>query len=121
MNIAIHEKRREIREPAEGPVLVRFANPQPLEILGQLMDVSASGFRMAHANQALQSGQIVEFSHSLAVGAAPVAVPFMAQVGVALLNGVLTIGMVATLGSLYVELRDWTDGPDSNDLADVFA
>jgi len=72
MNIAVHEKRREIRQPAEGPVLVRFANPQPLEILGQLMDVSASGFRMAHANQALQSGQIVEFSHSLAVGAARV-------------------------------------------------
>ena len=36
------------------------------------MDVSASGFRMTHANQALQSGQIVEFSHSLAVGAARV-------------------------------------------------
>ena len=72
MNIAVHEKRREMRQPAEGPVLVRFANPQPLEILGQLMDVSASGFRMAHANQALQSGQIVEFSHSNAVGAARV-------------------------------------------------
>jgi len=72
MNIAVHEKRRELRQPAEGPVLVRFANPQPLEILGQLMDVSASGFRMAHANQALQSGQIVEFSHALAVGAARV-------------------------------------------------
>lgn len=72
MNIAIHEKRREIRQPAEGPVLVRFANPQPLEILGQLMDVSASGFRMTHANQSLQSGQIVEFSHPQAVGAARV-------------------------------------------------
>jgi len=72
MNIAVHEKRREIRQPAEGPVLVRFANPQPLEILGQLMDVSASGFRMTHANQSLQSGQIVEFSHSNAVGAARV-------------------------------------------------
>jgi hypothetical protein len=72
MNLAIHEKRREIRHPAEGPVLVRFADPQPLEILGQLMDVSPSGFRMAHANQSLHSGQMVEFSHSLAVGAARV-------------------------------------------------
>lgn len=72
MNLAIHEKRREIREPAEGPVLVRFADPQPLEILGHLMDVSPSGFRMSHANQSLHSGQMVEFSHSLAVGAARV-------------------------------------------------
>lgn len=54
-------------------------------------------------------------------GAAPVPLSFATQVGVALLNGVLTIGMIATLGSLYVELRDWTDGPDRNDLADVFA
>ncbi|MCU1335878.1 MAG: hypothetical protein JWO19_1459 [Bryobacterales bacterium] len=72
MNLAIHEKRRESRQPAEGPVLVRFADPQPLEILGQLMDVSPSGFRMAHANQSLHSGQMVEFSHSSAVGAARV-------------------------------------------------
>ena len=72
MNIAVHEKRREMLQPAEGPVLVRFANPKPLEILGQLMDVSSSGFRMTHANQSLQSGQIVEFSHSNAVGAARV-------------------------------------------------
>ena len=72
MNLAVHEKRREIRQPAEGPVLVRFADPQPLEILGQLMDISPSGFRMSHANQSLHSGQIVEFSHHLAVGAARV-------------------------------------------------
>ena len=78
MNLAVHEKRRlleqrkEPRQPAEGPVLVRFADPQPLEILGQLMDVSPSGFRMAHANQSLHSGQVVEFSHHLAVGAARV-------------------------------------------------
>jgi hypothetical protein len=72
MNIAIHEKRRELRNPAEGPVLVRFADPQPLEILGELMDVSSSGFRMSHANQSLHSGQVVEFSHYLAVGAARV-------------------------------------------------
>jgi hypothetical protein len=72
MNVAIHEKRREMRQPAEGPVLVRFADPQPLEVLGQLMDVSPSGFRMSHANQALHSGLMVEFSHSLAVGAARV-------------------------------------------------
>ena len=53
-------------------MLVRFADPQPLEILGQLMDVSPSGFRMAHANQSLHSGQMVGFSHSLAAGTARV-------------------------------------------------
>ena len=72
MNVAIHEKRKEIREPAEGPVLVNFSNPQPMEILGQLVDVSPSGFRMAHANQSLQSGQLVGFSHGLAIGTARV-------------------------------------------------
>ena len=72
MNVAIHEKRGEIREPAEGPVLVNFSNPQPMEILGQLVDVSPSGFRMAHANQSLQSGQLVGFSHGLAIGTARV-------------------------------------------------
>ena len=72
MNVAVHEKRREVRQPAEGPVLVNFANPQPMEILGELMDVSPSGFRMAHANQSLQSGQLVGFSHSLAIGTARV-------------------------------------------------
>jgi ABC-type nitrate/sulfonate/bicarbonate transport system permease component len=72
MNIAIHEKRRETRQPAEGPVLVNFSNPQPMEILGELVDVSPSGFRMAHANQSLQSGQLVGFSHALAIGTARV-------------------------------------------------
>jgi len=72
MNVAIHEKRREIRQPAEGPVLVSFSDPQRMEILGDLMDLSPSGFRMAHANQSLQSGQLVEFSHSLAIGVARV-------------------------------------------------
>ena len=78
LTLALPEKRRlleprtEPRQPAEGPVLVRFADPQPEEILGQLMDVSPSGFRMAHANQSLQSGQVVDFSHSLAAGAARV-------------------------------------------------
>jgi hypothetical protein len=73
MNVAAHEKRREVRQPAEGPVLVCFSDPQRTELLGELMDVSPSGFRMAHANQSLlQSGQLVEFSHSLAVGVARV-------------------------------------------------
>jgi len=72
MNVAVHEKRRETRQPAEGPVLVNFSNPQPMEVLGQLVDVSASGFRMSHANQSLHSGQLVGFSHGYAMGTARV-------------------------------------------------
>jgi len=72
MNVAINEKRREIRQPGEGPVLVNFSNPQPMEVLGQLVDVSPGGFRMVHANQSLQSGQLVGFSHALAIGTARV-------------------------------------------------
>lgn len=72
MNVGINEKRREIRQPAEGPVLVNFSNPQPIEVLGELVDVSPNGFRMAHANQSLQSGQLVGFSHSSAIGTARV-------------------------------------------------
>jgi hypothetical protein len=70
--VAISEKRQEIRRPAEGPVLVSFSDPQRMEILGELVDVSPSGFRMGHANQSLQSGQLVEFSHSFATGVARV-------------------------------------------------
>ena len=52
MNLAIHiqEQRREARRPAEGPVLVLFADPQPLEIRGQLVDVSPNGYvQLSHA------------------------------------------------------------------------
>ncbi len=72
IHVAVHEKRRETRYPAEGPVRVRFADPQPAEIEGQLMDVSPSGFRMSHGNQSLQAGQMVEFAHPHAMGEARV-------------------------------------------------
>jgi hypothetical protein len=70
--VTIHEKRREARRPASGNVHVRFTDPEPLEIDGRLMDVSDSGFRMAHDCASLQSGQIVEFSHFEAKGRARV-------------------------------------------------
>jgi hypothetical protein len=71
---AIHrlEKRRELRRKASGAVEVRFSDPQARTIEGVLMDVSASGFRMAHQDAGLQAGQVVEFSHDEAVGKARV-------------------------------------------------
>ena len=54
MNPALHrEKRSEPRHPADGEVRVWFGEPRAREIQGRLMDVSASGFRMAHDYEAL--------------------------------------------------------------------
>jgi hypothetical protein len=66
------ENRREPRRSADGAVRVWFGRPRPLEIQGRLVDVSSSGFRMAHAYVALEAGQVVEFSHHEAAGRARV-------------------------------------------------
>ena len=66
------DSRKEPRRQANGAVRVTFENPQKREILGRLVDVSTSGFRMAHEFAALESGQAVEFSHTEAVGRARV-------------------------------------------------
>lgn len=68
----IREKRRESRRQADGAAHVEFANPRPVKIEGRLIDVSASGFRMAHGYTSLATGQVVAFSHSEASGSARV-------------------------------------------------
>ena len=68
----IQEKRRESRRPADGVAQVEFSNPRPVKIEGRLMDVSPSGFRMAHSYISLAAGQVVDFSHSEASGSARV-------------------------------------------------
>lgn len=71
----IREKRRESRRPADGVAQVEFlefSNPRPVKIEGRLMDVSPSGFRMAHSYTSLATGQVVDFSHSEATGSARV-------------------------------------------------
>jgi hypothetical protein len=70
--VTTDEKRREARRAASGTVRVKFTNPEPLEIDGKLMDVSISGFRMAHDFVSLHSGQVVEFAHLEATGRAKV-------------------------------------------------
>jgi hypothetical protein len=72
MNPTASEKRREERREASGVVHVRFSDPRNVEIEGQLMDVSARGFRMAHGWTSLEAGQLVEFSHVEAAGQARV-------------------------------------------------
>jgi hypothetical protein len=68
----VSEKRREHRREGSGMVHVCFSNPQKQDIEGQLMDVSSSGFRMAHAYSSLATGQLVEFAHVEAKGRARV-------------------------------------------------
>lgn len=68
----VREKRRESRRSADGVAQVEFSNPQPVKIQGQLMDVSPSGFRMAHGYTSLATGQVVDFSHSETSGCARV-------------------------------------------------
>ena len=68
----VKEQRREPRRNVQGAVMVRFGDPKPFVIHGKLMDVSDSGFRMAHECSVLEPGQVVEFSHGYAAGQARV-------------------------------------------------
>jgi hypothetical protein len=66
------DSRREPRRQASGAVYVTFEDPRKQEIRGQLIDVSVSGFRMAHAFASLEAGQLVEYSYTEAAGQARV-------------------------------------------------
>jgi hypothetical protein len=83
------EKRREERHAGKGNVVVRWVNPQRLEIQGRLVDVSASGFRMAHDCSSLTAGQFVEFAHVEAHGRARV-------VWTRIVSGAVESGFVVT-------------------------
>ena len=72
MNTPVAEQRREIRRRGQGNVLVRPESSGLRDIQGRLMDVSASGFRMAHNCSALTAGQYVTFAHVETTGRARV-------------------------------------------------
>ncbi len=76
------EHRREPRRAASGGVRVWFENPQHFEIKGNLVDISAHGFRMSHRCTSLQAGQTVEFAHVEAAGRARVVWNRILDVGV---------------------------------------
>lgn len=63
------ELRKEPRQQAKGSVTIQTSRA---EIQGQLVDVSASGFRMAHGDASLEPGQVLQFSHREAAGQARV-------------------------------------------------
>ena len=65
----VQELRKEPRRQAKGSVTV---HTERAEIQGQLVDVSESGFRMAHGDASLEPGQILRFAHREAAGQARV-------------------------------------------------
>ena len=72
MTTAVAEQRRETRRLGHGNVLVRSESSGSRDVQGRLVDVSASGFRMAHNCAALTAGQYVAFAHVEARGRARV-------------------------------------------------
>jgi hypothetical protein len=66
------DRREKERRTVEGEVVLFVEDPEPLEIHGQLVDVSASGFRVAHDHAALCAGQEVTFRHAFGAGSAEV-------------------------------------------------
>lgn len=74
MDSGFLEKRREPRQPAQGSVSFRLVEaPAGRPIEGRLIDVSRHGFRAAHGESGLVSGQEVYFQHAAAGGRARVA------------------------------------------------
>ena len=68
-----HEKRREPRTRSNGGVEILVDEPHSrLAIAGQLVDMSASGFRASHRHGALMNGLLVHFKHDHASGIARV-------------------------------------------------
>jgi len=64
------ERRREPRWSKSGPVNLLLEDGAT--VVGELLDVSAGGFRAQHAEQALCSGQELGFEHATAKGRARV-------------------------------------------------
>ncbi len=66
------ERRREKRQNSAGDLRLVIEAPQRAEVTGQLVDVSAGGFRALHACAALSAGQEVNFDYAAAHGKARV-------------------------------------------------
>ena len=67
------ERRRAERRPAAGQVLLIYSDPESTCIVGSLLDISETGFRIRHYHPRLRSGGEVYFIHSSGEGRARVA------------------------------------------------
>ena len=72
MSLSVAEQRRETRRRGTETCWCAPESPGSRDIQGRLVDVSASGFRMAHDCSALTAGQYVAFAHVEAKGRARV-------------------------------------------------
>jgi hypothetical protein len=68
----ISNRRSEDRFEAHGDVQLYVTEPLASMVPGRLMDISRSGFRMAHHCNTLSPGQLVHFRHDRAQGEARV-------------------------------------------------
>ena len=68
----IAERRREIREPAAGQVILIVDSPLALAIVARLIDVSPDGFCASYESRDLQRGDRVLFRYKDACGTAVV-------------------------------------------------
>lgn len=66
------DRRTAPRQAAAGRVELVFENPTPMAVVGELVDISATGFRARHASSALEPGVEVEYRRSGAAGRARV-------------------------------------------------
>jgi hypothetical protein len=66
------ERRQEKRQPQSGAIEISFADPVPVTVNGELIEVSGRGFRAAHNTKGLAPGLEVEYRSSSAAGHARV-------------------------------------------------
>lgn len=55
------ERRREIRRPANAEAQLRQTGVMAGAFTGQVLDTSATGFRLRHGRLSLASGQVMDF------------------------------------------------------------
>jgi hypothetical protein len=66
------ERRKEQRSPQSGAIEISFADPGPVTVRAELLEVSGRGFRAAHDAKRLAPGLEVEYTGSRGSGRARV-------------------------------------------------
>jgi hypothetical protein len=64
LNEPPEDRRQADRRPANGPITIWWTECKRLQIEGQLVDASATGFRVAHHFAGLDPGQQVQFRYA---------------------------------------------------------
>ena len=63
MHIEISERRRATRVPTSGRVEISFEDPTSVTVEAELMERSATGFRIAHGSKELVPGLEIRLRH----------------------------------------------------------